>query len=367
MNAAVARCVEHVAIVTEIASGIAPGSNRVTLAGEGGLRAEGGVFVELLGAVVGVEQEREVVVPYVAAGGVDGLKREAGTVAKSGTNGPAGLLLEGGGAGRRDDLGVDGRAGVCDVPCRAAGCGGPQRNGGADGEGRAARQRHGAVLGGYDIGLDRVLGGVGRIAGGHDALVEGALGADAVVAADAENDGALFAHRVVARRSWARAAVVRRQRARCSVGTADRPQVWPSLDGRSDEPVRDGRVASVVARAGAREEAVLEIGHDPRAAAGARAPAGAVAIVDGLHVAVARIGTAGLGIAVVEAAAAVVVSAVKHCVDALGRVACSCAAGSVVAVAGAGRDEDAVRLLTVQRDRCANCAGQVVVAIGFRA
>ena len=81
--------------------------------------------------------------------------------------------------------------------------------------------------------------------------------------------------------------------------------------------------------------------------------------------AVARIVTAGLGVAVVEAAATVVVGAVEDLVHALRRVACSCAAGGVVAVAGAGRDEDAVRLLTIQRDWCANRAGQVVVAIGF--
>jgi len=55
VNAAVARDVDHVVVVAEIAGGIAPGSKRVALAVETGLRAERGVFVELLGAVVGVE------------------------------------------------------------------------------------------------------------------------------------------------------------------------------------------------------------------------------------------------------------------------------------------------------------------------
>ena len=80
---------------------------------------------------------------------------------------------------------------------------------------------------------------------------------------------------------------------------------------------------------------------------------------------VARVATAGLGVAVIEAAATVVVSAVENRVHTFGRIASSCAAGGVVAVAGAGRHEDTVRLLAVQRDRCPNRAGQIIVAIGF--
>lgn len=367
MNTAVARDVGYVAVMADIAGGIAPGSNRIALAVEAGLRAERGILVKLLGAVVGIEQEREVGVPYVAAGCVLGFERKAGAVAKAGANRPAGLLFEGGAAGRRDDLGVDGGASVCEVAGRVAGRGGPQRDGGAHGERRATGQRRGGVFGGYNIGLHRVLGGVGRIASRHDAFVEGALGAVAIVTADTENDGALFAHRVVARLAGARAAVVRRQRAGRSIGAADRPLVGTSLDDRRQEAGGDGGVASVVASARAREQAVLEIGHDPRAAARARAPSSAVAKVDGLHVAVADIEIVGLGVAVVEAAGAVVVGPVEDGVHALGRVALGRAAHGVVAVAGAGRDEDAVRLLAVQRDRRARGAGQVVVTIGFRA
>ena len=82
---------------------------------------------------------------------------------------------------------------------------------------------------------------------------------------------------------------------------------------------------------------------------------------------VACIATASFGVAIVEAAATVVVGSVKDCVHTLCRVASSRATGGVVAVASAGREEDAVRLLTVQRDWCTSRAGQVVVAIGFRA
>ena len=123
-----------------------------------------------------------------------------------------------------------------DVARRAARRGGPQGDRGADGERRAAGHRRGGVSGGRDVGLHRVLGGVGRIAGGHHALVERTLGAVAVVAADAENDGTLLAHRVVAGHCRAHAAVVRRQRAgRRGVGAADRPLARLSFDGRSDE------------------------------------------------------------------------------------------------------------------------------------
>ena len=172
-------------------------------------------------------------------------------------------------------------------------------------------------------------------------------------------------HRVVTRRAWAHPAVVRRQRARRSVGASNRPLVWLPLDGRRDEAVGDRRISRVDAGAGAGEQAVLEIGHDPRAAAGSSAPDVVDAKVDGLHVAAARIVSARFGVAIVEAAATVVVAPVEDRIHALRRVACSDAAGGIVAVASAGRDEDAVRLLTVQRDRCANRAGQVVVAIGI--
>ena len=121
MNAAVASNVEHTSIVAEVAGGVAPGSEGVALTVEAGLRAEGGIFVELFAAVVGVELELVVVMPQEAAGGVHGLEGEAAAEAEAGADGPAGLLLEGGAAGRRDDLGVDGGGGVRDVARRAAG------------------------------------------------------------------------------------------------------------------------------------------------------------------------------------------------------------------------------------------------------
>ena len=63
VNAAVARDVYQVVVVAQVTGGISPGLDRIALAVEAGLRAEGGVFAELFGAVVGVELELEVVVP----------------------------------------------------------------------------------------------------------------------------------------------------------------------------------------------------------------------------------------------------------------------------------------------------------------
>ena len=59
VNTAVVRSINHVFEVTEIAGGIALGSDGAALAIEAGLSAEGGVFEELLGAVVGVDLEGE--------------------------------------------------------------------------------------------------------------------------------------------------------------------------------------------------------------------------------------------------------------------------------------------------------------------
>jgi len=99
LNAAVARGIAHVVKVAEKAGGIAPRSNRIALAVDAGLRAERGVFGELLSAVVSVKHELEIEVPYEAAGGVNGLERKASAVAKAGANRPTGLLFDSGGVG----------------------------------------------------------------------------------------------------------------------------------------------------------------------------------------------------------------------------------------------------------------------------
>lgn len=194
--------------MAEVAGGIAPGPNRARLTIKACLRTEGGVLVEQLRAVVGGKHEREISVPDEAPRGIDGLKREAIVIGKTSTNSPTSLFLKGGSARRRDNLSIDGRASVCDVARRVAGRGSPQRDRGTDGERSPASQRRGSVFGRYDVSLHRVLGGIGRVARCHNALVERALGAVAVVAANAKDDGTLFAHGVVSRHAWTSTVVV---------------------------------------------------------------------------------------------------------------------------------------------------------------
>src|SRR5204862_4148694 len=113
-------------------------------------------------------------------------------------------------------------------------------------------------------------------------------------------------------------------------------------------------------------EAVLQVGHDPGPVAGAVAPDLDVAEVDGLHGAVAVVPAVALGVAVVEAAATVVVGTVEDRVHAFRLVTGGGAGGVVVAVAGTGRHEHAVRLVAVDRDRCRGRVRQVVVSTGRR-
>ena len=193
--------------MAEIACRIAPGPKRVALTVEAGQWAKCGVFMELLGAVVGVEYKHKVIVSYITAGGIDGLKREAATVRKASYNRPAGSLFLGSGVRRRGDLCVDDGAGVCDVACRVTRCGYSHRDRRTGIERRAAGQRRDGVSSGYNVSLHRVLGGRRWIARNHRAFIERSLRAVAVVSADAENDCALLVHWVVAR--WAHTTVVR--------------------------------------------------------------------------------------------------------------------------------------------------------------
>ncbi len=217
----------------------------------------------------------------------------------------------------------------------------------------------GAVSGRGDVRLDGGLGRGRRVAGGHDALVEGAGGAVAVVAADAQQDRAFLVHRVVA--GGTRSAEEGGQAPGLRVAAQDRPLVRPALDHGGGEPVVDRRVARVLAvGVGAGVQAVLQVGHDPRAAAGAGVPVRGVAEVDRLHGAVAVVVVAGLGVAVVEAAAVVVVRAVHDVVLTLGAVPGGDAVGVVVAVADGGRGEDAVGLVPADGDGRRGGVGGVV-------
>lgn len=75
--------------------------------------------------------------------------------------------------------------------------------------------------------------------------------------------------------------------------------------------------------------------------------------------------TAGLGIAIVEAAPGVVVCAVQDRVHTLGGIPGGNAIGVVVPVPGSGRNENAICFLAVESDGCASGTGEVVIAIGL--
>ena len=184
---------------------------------------------------------------------------------------------------------------------------------------------------------------------------------DAAAAVDARSvAGGPGAARVVRPDAAARQAA--RVVARLGVATPDGPVVRLALHDGRQEAVAHAGVVGVVPLVDTREQPVLEVGHDPGAAARSGAPPVVVPEVDGLHVAVSVVQTVRLGVAVVIAATAVVVSTVEDRVHALRLVAGGDAVGAVVAVAGAGGRVDAVGLVAIDHDRRRSGVGQVVRA-----
>src|SRR5262249_5589915 len=104
--------------------------------------------------------------------------------------------------------------------------------------------------------------------------------------------------------------------------------------------------------------------HDPGAVAGTEAPDLDVAEVDGLHGPGAVIVVIGLGVAVIEAAAAVEVGAVEDGVLAFEVVAGGDVPGAVVAVAVTRCDEDSVGCVATDRHRGGGSVREAVRAAG---
>src|SRR6185436_13518794 len=96
---------------------------------------------------------------------------------------------------------------------------------------------------------------------------------------------------------------------------------------------------------------VLLVGHDPRTLGLPAIPGGGIAVVGGFHGAVVVVAAVDLGVAVVEAAAGVVVVAVDDPILPLRLVVDRGALHVVLAEAHARRDEDAVGLVTHDRNR----------------
>ena len=190
---------------------------------------------------------------------------------------------------------------------------------------------------------------VGRIRGvgargGHRAFIESALGADTIVAAVAQQNGALLAHRVVGGVD-ARPVEHHGKGTPLRVAAQRSPVVGLAFGhGRHEAP---GDVGQVFAKLGgivvdAAHQIVLLVGHDPRAGRVAVVPGGGVAVIGGLHGAVIVVTAVDFGVAVVEAATGVVVVAVDHPVLTLGLIVHGCALRVVLTEAHARFDEDTV-------------------------
>jgi hypothetical protein len=116
-----------------------------------------------------------------------------------------------------------------------------------------------------DVGLDAVVGGIGRVAGRHDAFEERPGRAVAIVSADPEDDRTFGMHGHVAARGGQGTAVPGGQPARIRVAALDRVgRRAVVLDQGGDERALVARVVRVVAVAAA-EQAVLQVRLHPRA------------------------------------------------------------------------------------------------------
>src|SRR5215469_1660064 len=188
------------------------------------------------------------------------------------------------------------------------------------------------VADGVDVGLDRVVGGVRRVAGGHDPLEEVTGRAVAVVAADPEDDGSFLMHGDVATLGGQRSAIPGGQPARVRVAAFDRIRAGAVvLHHGGDEGGLVARVVRVIAIAAA-EQAVLQVRLHPWAAPIARREPAQGAEVDRVHVTVAVVTVVRLGVAVVEAASAVDVRGAGDHVGTLRRRPGRHPGGGIVAV-----------------------------------
>src|ERR1039458_1518003 len=217
---------------------------------------------------------------------------------------------------------------------------------------RRRRQAYGlhGILCRNDVRLDQLVGGVCRegVGSGDGALVERALRADAVIAAVAEQNGALLAHGVIAGID-ARPIEHDLQGALLRV-TAHRGPVVRLTFGHPGDKAR-GHIGQARAELGpvpfvhAAYKIVLLVGHHPRAGWVAVIPRRGSAEVGGLHGAGVVVVAVDLGVAVVEAAAAVEVLAADDPVLSLGLVVHGDALGIILAQAHAWLDENAVDLV----------------------
>ena len=148
-------------------------------------------------------------------------------------------------------------------------------------------------------------------------LVERTLRTIRIIAANAQDDGAFLAHRVVSRHAGTRSIEEGRQLARGAVPAANRPMIRLAFNDGRHETESDCRVVRILFWIGAGEETVLEICHYPRTRAGTFAPEAVVTEIDCFHMAVPVVIVVRLSVTIVEAAPIVVVSPVENRIDTL--------------------------------------------------
>ena len=207
----------------------------------------------------------------------------------------------------------------------------------------------------HHICLHKLVGCVCRKSArsGHCALIESALRAVAVVAAIAQQDRALLAHRVIGCID-ASSVEHHRQLAALRVAAHAGPVVWLALcDGGHKSPIDAWKVYTEFRSIGVRaaHQIILLVGHHPRAGRLAVKPRCGIAIVGGFHRAVVVVAAISLRIAVVEAASVVEVQAVDHPILALRLIVNRGTLRVVLAKAHSRLNEYAIDLVTHDRHR----------------
>src|SRR6185369_6799721 len=98
-------------------------------------------------------------------------------------------------------------------------------------------------------------------------------------------------------------------------------------------------------------QVVFLVGHDPRTGSRTAIPGGGVAVIGGLHGAVAIVAAVGLGVAIVETATGVVVLAVNNPILPLRLVVDRGTLSIILAKAHARLDEETVDSVAHDRNR----------------
>ena len=212
-----------------------------------------------------------------------------------------------------------------------------------------------------DVGLDRIVRRIGRVARCHHPFEEGSDGFIAVVAAGSQHDGPFQVHGRIATPVRLRAAVPGGQGARLRVAPLDGVFVLPIV---LDEGRDERAVIALIIEIGpisSGKESVFQIGLYPGTRAGTRPEPALGAEVDRVHVAATVGSVIGLGVAVVEAALIVDMSAAGHHVHPLRSTILCHSRGGVVPIAHASCHVESIDLMTPDREWERGSVGTVIL------